>query len=967
MPPISIQIHVGANANAQTIIAGIRNGLASLQGQARSTGGGFRSAGVDLDGLLARFVGFEAALRGFRAFEAFIQTGLGFNRTIETANLGIATLITAQAQLHDSQGRLLQGTDALRAAQGLAAEQVRELRIAGLQTAATTQELVQAYQQAVGIGLRYNLTLSDTRKLTIGIVQAAGALGVPMNQLNEEIRSFLAGTITAKNTRVATALGITNEDIRRAQQTGTLAQFIIGRLQAFNIAGVETAKTWAGVTSNIREAFEVFAGDATEPLFEKFKAAANEGLRGVFDLTTAQVSEKFSAILTLGQRVFGGLGDLIADAIRAGVRTAEELNGWLVENQVSVDLFLGTLGLMVRGMRDLLGTVVQIVAGTLRLGVEWKVFSSLLAINLVAAAAIKDVLQAMVGVLGVIGGAILTLVLQPIRGFLNLVGQAVALFDETMAAKIFTVADQIQDFLTESAAGVRAVFTDLAGDSALVKTVRDIRAMAAAARDTTVEVKALAKSTGDVTLAPNKRPPDFDAIKKSAAAATVAAKSELSLAEAKLKESLDANLVSYEDYYAALEGINNVAIQKQIAAQRSLLAGAAPEDQAGILATIEALENQRAELASKFRVEREKDERELQHRLTTARVELLKAEGKDVDAALAELHDKYDRLIQRLEVEGDEAGASLVRRLFNAEAAKVQFDAMAKRIDDSRTRLAARLQDITDAEARHGITASQAADQTKSAYEAEAATIAELLPTMRALAAVTGDPKAVAAVAALAAELDHLSGEASQVDTDMRKLTEGLRDATTNELANFLATVGRTNAGIAASFTGMVDAVVGDLQRLGAQLLATAIMEKILGSLGFSDFFSNFSTGGPVQRKADGGMISGPGTGTSDSIPALLSNGEYVINARATRALGRDMLDALNFGVPSVRSMGRVPRYASGGFVAPAAGGAGGGFDATIGLDDGLIVRMLSTRAGTKAVVNAIAENRRSIRALLGG
>lgn len=41
----------------------------------------------------------------------------------------------------------------------------------------------------------------------------------------------------------------------------------------------------------------------------------------------------------------------------------------------------------------------------------------------------------------------------------------------------------------------------------------------------------------------------------------------------------------------------------------------------------------------------------------------------------------------------------------------------------------------------------------------------------------------------------------------------------------------------------------------------------------------------PVMAKA-GGHISGPGTGTSDSIPALLSDGEFVMTARAVRGAG---------------------------------------------------------------------------------
>lgn len=46
--------------------------------------------------------------------------------------------------------------------------------------------------------------------------------------------------------------------------------------------------------------------------------------------------------------------------------------------------------------------------------------------------------------------------------------------------------------------------------------------------------------------------------------------------------------------------------------------------------------------------------------------------------------------------------------------------------------------------------------------------------------------------------------------------------------------------------------------------------------------------------KAYGGFIRGAGTGTSDSIPAMLSNGEYVINASAVRAVGTPMLDQIN-------------------------------------------------------------------------
>ena len=48
------------------------------------------------------------------------------------------------------------------------------------------------------------------------------------------------------------------------------------------------------------------------------------------------------------------------------------------------------------------------------------------------------------------------------------------------------------------------------------------------------------------------------------------------------------------------------------------------------------------------------------------------------------------------------------------------------------------------------------------------------------------------------------------------------------------------------------------------------------------------------EGAASGGYITGAGSGTSDSIPAMLSNGEYVVRANAVKAIGVDTLDKLN-------------------------------------------------------------------------
>ena len=57
-------------------------------------------------------------------------------------------------------------------------------------------------------------------------------------------------------------------------------------------------------------------------------------------------------------------------------------------------------------------------------------------------------------------------------------------------------------------------------------------------------------------------------------------------------------------------------------------------------------------------------------------------------------------------------------------------------------------------------------------------------------------------------------------------------------------------------------------------------------------------------HRAHGGVVYGAGTGTSDSIPAMLSNGEYVMTAAAVHRLGVSMLDRLNYsGAQSMQPM----------------------------------------------------------------
>jgi hypothetical protein len=71
------------------------------------------------------------------------------------------------------------------------------------------------------------------------------------------------------------------------------------------------------------------------------------------------------------------------------------------------------------------------------------------------------------------------------------------------------------------------------------------------------------------------------------------------------------------------------------------------------------------------------------------------------------------------------------------------------------------------------------------------------------------------------------------------------------------------------------------------------------------------SMGYSAPAVATGGLITGPGTGTSDEIPIWVSNREYVVNAAAT-ARNLSLLNAINYGHL------KVPGFAAGGPVSAA-------------------------------------------------
>ena len=116
-------------------------------------------------------------------------------------------------------------------------------------------------------------------------------------------------------------------------------------------------------------------------------------------------------------------------------------------------------------------------------------------------------------------------------------------------------------------------------------------------------------------------------------------------------------------------------------------------------------------------------------------------------------------------------------------------------------------------------------------------------------------------------------------------------------MASMLRDIIRNVAQTAAQFLMLV----GILSAFGVKNAGNVAVRMMFGiDAGSMGKGNTISAGTGVLDKlpaaATGGYISGAGTSTSDSIPAMLSNGEYVVQASAVRKIGLPALNAINQG-----------------------------------------------------------------------
>lgn len=146
--------------------------------------------------------------------------------------------------------------------------------------------------------------------------------------------------------------------------------------------------------------------------------------------------------------------------------------------------------------------------------------------------------------------------------------------------------------------------------------------------------------------------------------------------------------------------------------------------------------------------------------------------------------------------------------------------------------------------------------------------------------------------AAAVAGIESVYEKAKLAATDYGQVVSTIMDSVKGTLKSVFSEIFKNGK---ITMSSLVDMVNNAMSSIFDKVMGMAI-DGMFSAFGFSSGGSvGLAKGGIVQSFATGGMVRGAGTSISDSIPARLSKGEFVINANAT-AQHRALLEQINSG-----------------------------------------------------------------------
>lgn len=304
--------------------------LTGLNRAASSTSSIFKGVTTQAAGLTAALTGLYGVSE---AVGNLIKAPYEFAKNMETNQIGISGILQSMTKL---DGKTLEWNTAMRISGGI----LHDLNDAALRTAATSEDLIEAFRALLGPGLAAGMDIEQLKEFTTIGVNAVKSLGLPRNQIVQELRDLVQGGIRPQSSTLAVSLGLTDADIKAAKESSEgLYAFLMKRMEGFKAAALATPKTMAGLLDQIKEGYTRTAADGTAEIYSYYKELLGKVANLFLDQQTFKLDEDliknvsaFSSHVVNAARGLENVGSAGWTVIGPALETAGTAAGVLADN-----------------------------------------------------------------------------------------------------------------------------------------------------------------------------------------------------------------------------------------------------------------------------------------------------------------------------------------------------------------------------------------------------------------------------------------------------------------------------------------------------------------------------------------------------------------------------------------------------------------------------------------------------------
>lgn len=236
--------------SVMTQVKGIENGLAGATLQSNTLYGSLSKNWKMFSDISFKVFVLQSGIQGIVSLmQSIVSPGWQFAQQMETEQVGMSGILSSMTKLNDKS---LDWNTAM----GISKSIIADLNVEAAKTSATSEELVTTFRALLGPGLGAGMNIDEIKQFTVTGVNAVKSMGLDGRQLVQELRDLVQGGIQASSSTLATALGLTDSDIKAAKQSSEgLFKFLMNRIEGFKNASLETGNTLKGMFDQVKEGY----------------------------------------------------------------------------------------------------------------------------------------------------------------------------------------------------------------------------------------------------------------------------------------------------------------------------------------------------------------------------------------------------------------------------------------------------------------------------------------------------------------------------------------------------------------------------------------------------------------------------------------------------------------------------------------------------------------------------------------